>query len=89
MEQKAFDKIKRVMAKGTLLFYPDFNKLFEIHTDASLCQIGAAITQDGKHVVFYSRKLNKAQLNYTISKKELLSVVEKACSLRISGVIES
>ncbi len=44
VEQLAFDNIKRVMTKETLLYYPDFNKEFEIHTDASLRQIGTVIS---------------------------------------------
>ena len=64
------------MAKETLLFYPDFNKPFEIHTDASLHQIGAVITQDGKPVAFYSRKLRDGQHNYTTTERELLAIVE-------------
>ena len=35
----AFNAIKRVVAKQTLLVYPDFNKTFETHTDASGCQL--------------------------------------------------
>ena len=34
------------------------------------------IIQDGNAVAFYSRKLNKAQKNYTITGQELLSVLE-------------
>ena len=74
--QRAFDNIKRVMAKDTLLHYPDFNKPFEIHTDASLHQIGAVITQEGKPVAFYSRKLRNGQHNYTTTERELLAIVE-------------
>ena len=44
LQVTAFENIKRAMAKDTLLFYPDFNKPFEIHTDASLRQTGAVIT---------------------------------------------
>ena len=75
-EQRAFDNMKRVMTKETLLHYPDFNKPFEIHTDASHYQIGAVITQDGKPIAFYSRKLRDGQHNYTTTERELLAIVE-------------
>ena len=73
--QLAFDTIKRVLAREVLCSYPDFSKPFVIHTDASKRQIGAVISQDGKPIAFYSRKLNKAQKNYTVTEKELLSIV--------------
>ena len=76
VEQKAFDDIKRVMSKETLLHYPDFNKPFEIHTDASHYQLGAVITQDNKPIAFYSRRLRDGQHNYTTTERELLAIVE-------------
>ena len=60
IEQQAFDTIKRIVSQETLLRHPDFNKEFEIHTDASKYQLGAAISQDNKPIAFYSRKLNSA-----------------------------
>ena len=60
------------MLKG----YPDFNATFEIHTDASKLQLGAVISQKGKPIAFYSRKMNRAQQNYTTTEKELFSIVE-------------
>ena len=75
-EQEAFDTIKRIMSKETLLAYPNFNKLFEIHTDASHTQLGAVIAQEGQPIAFYSRKLNPAQTRYTTTECELLAIVE-------------
>jgi hypothetical protein len=74
--QKAFDTMKVLIAKETLLTSPDFNKPFEIHTDASKLQLGACISQDGKPLTFYSCKLNPAQTQYTTTKREVLSIVE-------------
>ncbi len=64
------------MAKETILNYATFNEVFEIHTDASDRQLGAAISQNGKPLTFYNRKLSSAQRNYTTTEQELLSIVE-------------
>ena len=41
----------------------DIDKVFEIHTDAGDRQLGAVISQEGKPLAFYSRKLSSAQRN--------------------------
>jgi hypothetical protein len=76
VHQEAFDKIKQVIIDDVMLSFPDFNKPFEIHTDASDFQLGAVIMQERKPVAFYSRKLNPAQQNYTTGKREMLSILE-------------
>ena len=35
VKQDAFDEIKRIVARDTLLTYLGFNETFKIHTDAS------------------------------------------------------
>ena len=75
-QQKAFEQIKKVVSQEILLAYPDFNELFEIHTDASDYQLGAVISQKGRPIAFYSRKLSSAQQNYTTTERELLAIVE-------------
>jgi hypothetical protein len=73
--QKSFDTIKGVIGREVSLAYPDFNAPFQIHTDASKTQVGAVMSQNGKPIEFCSRKMNSAQQNYTVTKKELLSIV--------------
>ena len=76
VEQKAFDDIKRIISRETLLAYPNFNKPFVIHTDASKTQLGAVVSQEGKPIAFYSKKLNAAQKRYTTTEQELLNIVK-------------
>ena len=75
-QQAAFETAKKIIAREVILAYPDFNAPFQIHTDASHYQLGAVISQNGKPIAFYSRKLNSAQTRYTTTERELLSIVE-------------
>ena len=59
-----------------MLAYPDFTKEFLIYTDASSRQLGSVIVQNNRPLAFFSRKLTKAQMNYTVTELELLSIVE-------------
>ena len=59
-----------------MLVYPNFDISFEVHTDSSDYQLGSVVAQQGKLLVFSSRKLTKAQQNYTTGEKELLGIVE-------------
>ena len=70
--QKAFDTIKKIVSIETLLFYPNFNKLFEIHTHTCKLQLGAVISQNDKPIDFCSRKLNSVQVNYATIEHEIL-----------------
>ena len=76
VEQYAFNTMKWIVGKETLLAYPDFNDTFEIHTDVSHTQLGAVISQRGCPITFYSHKLNPAQMRYTTIERELLAIVE-------------
>ena len=55
------------MALNTLLTYPYFYETFKIRTDASAFRLGAVINQKVKSLYFYSRKLNGAQKQYTVT----------------------
>ena len=63
--QKAFNEMKKVMARNVMLSYPNFDLPFYMKTGASDFQLGAAIYQiiNDEHtsIAFYLRKLNSAQ----------------------------
>ena len=65
--QTAFVNVKTTIAKEVVLAYPDFSEPFDIYTNASTKQLGAVITQDNRHIVFFSRKLSGAQSKYTVT----------------------
>ncbi len=76
VHQRAFDHVKATITKDVVLAYPDFSKVFEIYTNASRKQLGAVITQDNRPIVFFSRKLSDTQRKYSVTKIELLAIVE-------------
>ena len=74
--RKAFNTIIKLVSGESQLSYPNFNKPFVIHRASSKLQLGAVNSQDDKTMVVYSRKLNSAQVCYTTTERELLSIVE-------------
>ncbi len=56
--------------------YPDYSEVFKIYTDASSKQLIAVITQNNRPVAFFSQKLSVAQCKYSVTKIELLAIVE-------------
>jgi hypothetical protein len=76
VHQRAFDHVKATITKDVILEYPDYSKVFEIYTDASSKQLGAVITQDNRPIVLFSRKLSNTHRKYSITKIELLAIVE-------------
>ena len=79
-EKAAFDELKQLITSTLILIQPDQAKPFRLETDASgfatvivLLQMGA----DSKwhSIRFISKSLDKAEQNYEIHDKELLSVI--------------
>ncbi len=76
IHQQAFDNVKATITRDIVLAYPYFSRSFEIYTDASTMQFGAVITQDNRPIAFFSRKLSETQTKYSVTKIELLAIVE-------------
>ena len=75
----ALEEIKKALTSYPTLRMVDSSKKFRLYTDASSFALGAILSQyDDKEewVVYYiSRVLKGAEINYTITEKEALSVV--------------
>ena len=64
--------MKSILSTDVLLAYSNHNLPFEVYSDASDYQMGAAIIQNERPVAYWSRKLNATQRNYTTMEKELV-----------------
>jgi transposase InsO family protein len=77
--QVAFDTLKTKLTSAPILCMPNEQGTFILDTDASNFAIGAVLSQvvDGtEHVVAYaSRRLTRSEMNYCVTRRELLAVV--------------
>jgi hypothetical protein len=74
-QDQAFNELKIKLCEAPLLQLPDFGRTFEIKCDASGIGIGGVLLQKGKHVAYFSEKLNGPHLNYSVYDKELYVLV--------------
>ncbi len=73
--QEAFEGVKQALVTAPALRLPDWNKTFEVICDGSPFAVGAVLLQDGYPLAFESRKLNKAEKNYSQREREILSLI--------------
>ncbi|KAL2923900.1 Retrovirus-related Pol polyprotein from transposon 17.6 [Bienertia sinuspersici] len=73
--RESFDNLKAAISSEPVLKLPEFDKPFEVHTDASGRAIGGVLVQGGHPVAFESRKLKEAEERYSAHEKEMLAVV--------------
>lgn len=78
-QEVAFKTLKGKLTQAPILHLPDISRQFILRTDASDVGIGAVLLQefdDEKFpIAFASKKLNKAQRNYSVMEKESLAIV--------------
>jgi hypothetical protein len=75
----AFYKLKEMLTSLLVLAYPDHEKQFFVECDASNYTIEGALSQKGYNgtlhpIYYYSKTLSKAEVNYSITEKELLAI---------------
>lgn len=78
----AMEKIKLLLQEKVELYQPDFNKPFELTTDASNFAIGGVLSQERHPITFISRTLSPTEQNYATNEKELLAIVWALQKLR-------
>ncbi|XP_070048854.1 uncharacterized protein [Nicotiana tomentosiformis] len=75
----AFEELKKRLVTTPIIIAPNWEQPFELMCDASDYAIGVVLGQRKDklvHPIYYASKtLNSAQLNYTVTEKEMLGVV--------------
>jgi hypothetical protein len=72
---EAFGTLKGILVKAPVLKLLDFDKDFEIHSDASDFAIGGVIVQDGRSMAFESKKLSETERRWPTHEKEMWAVI--------------
>ena len=68
------------MPSTPIMVFPKWDKEFHVHVDASCITLGVVLTQDGgdgldQPITFTSRRLSKAENNYSTIERKGLSMV--------------
>jgi hypothetical protein len=69
--REAFETLKGILVKTSVLKLFDFDKDFEIHFDASNFVIGGVLVQDGRSVAFESITLSETEQRWPTHEKEM------------------
>jgi len=72
---KAFETLKGILVKALMLKLPDFDKDFEIHSDASDFAIGRVLMQKKRSMAFESKKLSETKQRWSTHEEEMWAVI--------------
>lgn len=72
--------LKEKLVSALIIIYPEWNKQFHVHINASKISLGAVLAQPGEgsldHLIYFSsKKLSSTERNYTMTEREALAMV--------------
>ena len=79
-QEAAFQKVKNDLITAATLAFPNPDRPYILHTDASLFAVGATLSQEDDRgeirlIACFSKKLNPAERNYPAHERELYALV--------------
>jgi hypothetical protein len=72
---EAFETLKGILVKAPMLKLLDFDKDFEIHSNASNFAIRGVLMQEGRPMAFENKKLSETERKWPTHEKEMWAVI--------------
>lgn len=73
---EVFRTIKDKLTSASILVLPDFDRVFELHSNACYLGIGAVLSQQGRPVALFSEKIAGSRARYRTYDVEFYAIVQ-------------
>jgi len=80
--EKSFKILKEKITEQPILVLPNFGKTFQVTYDAIGVVIRAVLSQDNRHVAYFSENLNDTKKKYSTYDKEFFAIIQALKKLR-------
>jgi hypothetical protein len=74
--ERSFNILKDKITEQPIMFIANFGKTFQLRCDASGVTIGAVLSQDNRHVAYFSENLNETKRKYSTYDKEFYAIIK-------------
>lgn len=68
--------MKKSITEEPILALPNFEKVFQVETDASGVAVGTCLSQEQRPIAYFSEKLNNAKKKYSSYDKDFYAIVQ-------------
>jgi len=79
---EAFSMLKIALTQAPVLALLDFSKTFTLETDASGVGIGAVLSQDQRHIAYFSKKLTDRMQRQSAYTREFFAITKAIAKFR-------
>ena len=74
--EESFKFLKKKVIEEPILDLPNFDKVFEVDCDSSHVSIAVVLSQAGKPIGFFNKKLNYVRKNYSTYNVDFYAIVQ-------------